>query len=326
MSSIPSGVSSQPLASVAVITYNQERFISYTLESILAQKTDFSFEIIIGEDCSTDDTLNVCKSYESKFPGVIKVLHSVKNLGMFDNYFRTVSACSGKYIAQCAGDDFWHDPLKLQSQVDYLGSNESFGLVYSNYCILNDKDNTSVHDVLENDVHQNTTSTLLLYGNRIPALTVCFRKEIFEKIISPSEIKSYSSMEDYPMWLEFAFNSKIGYQNKSTATYRILENSLSHQKNKTKEFLFYKNVIEISEYFMNKYSVDTILARDILYRNLNTQLENSVAFQNHELARYCYNRLKKEFGDKTGFKHRSAVFASRNLVFKRLAKIVNKFS
>ena len=109
----------KPLVSIASITYNHEKFIAQAIDSFLMQETDFDFEIIIGEDCSTDDTLKIIKEYKAKYPDIIKLITSESNVGMMTNFIRTLEACSGKYIALCEGDDYWTDTLKLQKQVNF---------------------------------------------------------------------------------------------------------------------------------------------------------------------------------------------------------------
>ena len=105
------------LISVVVCTYNQEDTIARTLDSILMQQCHVPYEIIIGEDCSTDHTRDICKSYAEKHPNVIRLIANKQNKGVLDNYFDCLLAAQGKYIADCAGDDFWTDPLKLEKEV-----------------------------------------------------------------------------------------------------------------------------------------------------------------------------------------------------------------
>jgi glycosyltransferase involved in cell wall biosynthesis len=116
----------KPLLSVACITYNHRDFIEESLESFLMQETDFPFEILIGEDCSTDGTREIAFDYEKKHQGKIKVITSEHNVGRVTNILRVKDASQGKYIALCEGDDYWSDPLKLQKQVDFLEKNEEF--------------------------------------------------------------------------------------------------------------------------------------------------------------------------------------------------------
>lgn len=96
----------RPEVSVITVTYNQAGTIARTLDSILAQECDFDYEIVIGEDCSTDDTLDICRRYAAAHPDKIRLLHNTVNKGIIDNYFDCIMECRGKYIADCPGDDY----------------------------------------------------------------------------------------------------------------------------------------------------------------------------------------------------------------------------
>ena len=108
-----------PKVSVLMITYNQERYISQAIESVLSQQTDFSYEIVVGEDFSTDNTREVCREYQQRYPDKIRLLERDKNLGMAGNFLSTFKECNGQYLAVLEGDDYWVNPHKLQSQVDF---------------------------------------------------------------------------------------------------------------------------------------------------------------------------------------------------------------
>ena len=122
----------QPLVSVRVITFNHEKYIRDCLEGILMQKTDFQFEAVIGEDCSTDQTREIVTGYAEKYPDKIRMILSESNAGAYENIFRVQKACRGKYQAFCDGDDYWTDPLKLQKQADFLESHPDFTLCFHN--------------------------------------------------------------------------------------------------------------------------------------------------------------------------------------------------
>jgi len=114
--------------SVCMITYNHEQFIAEAINGIISQKTNFTFELIIGDDCSTDKTREIIKTYQDKFPNKIRALLPGKNLGMMPNFVATLSACKGDYIALCEGDDYWTDPDKLQKQFDFMRANTTYSL------------------------------------------------------------------------------------------------------------------------------------------------------------------------------------------------------
>lgn len=130
------------MVSVCMITYNHEKYIRQAIEGVLMQKINFSVELIIGEDCSTDATREICLEYKNKFPNVIKLLLPSHNLGAHENFFQTLSNSSGKYIALCEGDDYWTDPYKLQKQVNFLEKNPAFSLCFHNAIVKNLQNNT----------------------------------------------------------------------------------------------------------------------------------------------------------------------------------------
>ncbi|MET4106057.1 glycosyltransferase [Hymenobacter sp. UYP22] len=106
--------------SVCCITYNQEAFLAQAIESVLLQQTAFDVELIIGEDYSTDNTLQIALDYQMRYPDRIRVLLPEHNQGVMKNLMATMDACSGTYIAFLEGDDYWTDPHKLQRQVEAL--------------------------------------------------------------------------------------------------------------------------------------------------------------------------------------------------------------
>ncbi len=117
------GSASEPLVSICCITYNHGPYIRSALDSFLSQKTDFSYEILIHDDASTDDTAEIIREYQARYPEMIRPILRREN-----QYSRGISNISvfnfprvrGKYIAMCEGDDYWTDSGKLQAQVDYL--------------------------------------------------------------------------------------------------------------------------------------------------------------------------------------------------------------
>lgn len=140
---VPSEVREDPLVSVKVLAYNHAPFIRRCLEGILAQKTEFSYEIVIGEDESTDGTREICMEYAKRFPKKIRLFlgHRENNIkfygratGMFNSYYINFST-HGKYIAACEGDDEWTDPLKLQKQISFLEEHPKCSVICGGYTI-----------------------------------------------------------------------------------------------------------------------------------------------------------------------------------------------
>ncbi|MFN8348266.1 MAG: glycosyltransferase family 2 protein [Spirosomataceae bacterium] len=134
--------------SVVILTYNQKNFIGKAIESALAQQTDFDFEILVGDDCSTDGAQEVIQSYQDNYPNKVKaVLHSV-NLGQngLFNTIETLKSAKGSYIAPMDGDDYWTDPKKLQKQVDFMEAHPDFSACFHN-ALVTYEDGTSAHEL-----------------------------------------------------------------------------------------------------------------------------------------------------------------------------------
>lgn len=127
----------KPVVSVDMITYNHEPYIRQAIEGVMMQKTDFEFELVIGEDCSTDRTREICFEYQKRYPDKIRVLWCDHNLyrnphPAGGNSARNRAHCRGEFIAFCEGDDYWTDPLKLQKQVDVMRKHPNVGLCFTN--------------------------------------------------------------------------------------------------------------------------------------------------------------------------------------------------
>lgn len=122
----------EPLVSVRILAYNHEKYITRAIESVLNQKCDFLYEILIGEDCSTDSTRLICLEYQKKYPDIIKLILNDNNIGLIKNYVNVTNEARGKYIACCAGDDYWCDDYKLTKQVDFLEKNSDYSMCFTN--------------------------------------------------------------------------------------------------------------------------------------------------------------------------------------------------
>ena len=127
-----------PLVSVVMIVYNQKDTFCRAIDSVLAQKCDFPFEILIGDDASTDGTAEIVKEYAKKNAN-IKVFCRTQNLGVTRNAYELIKVAEGKYIASCEGDDFWCDENKLQKQIDFLESHLDYVGCSHNVNIVNEK-------------------------------------------------------------------------------------------------------------------------------------------------------------------------------------------
>ncbi|NJB81741.1 glycosyltransferase [Wenyingzhuangia aestuarii] len=202
--------------SVFMLVYNQEQYIEQTILSVLNQKTSFPFNLVIGEDCSTDNTLRIIKTLKNKYPHKIKLLKSKNNIGLIHNFVRTVKECDGEYIAICDGDDYWIDEYKLQKQVKFLEENKDHSIVFTNK-----KNLFSDGNLIESKDEKPETSDFkdLIKGNYIASVTVLFRNKI-RNLTIPEWFLKYP-YGDWPLYLLIINDgSKIKYLNEYTAIYR----------------------------------------------------------------------------------------------------------
>jgi glycosyltransferase involved in cell wall biosynthesis len=123
-------MSSNVKLSICTITYNQHQFVRQTLDSILSQKTDFEYEIVVGDDASTDGTREIIQEYQRAWPKRIKPILREKNVGMQKNGVDVIENCRGEYIAFLEGDDYWTDPNKIQLQIEYLDKHSGCSFVH----------------------------------------------------------------------------------------------------------------------------------------------------------------------------------------------------
>ncbi|AOM80569.1 family 2 glycosyl transferase [Pedobacter steynii] len=130
------------MVSVCCITYNHEQYIAEALDSFLMQKTGFEFEILVGEDCSTDATRSVIREYAVRYPERIKLIAHPENIGAIRNQVDVITRARGKYIALCDGDDFWTDPEKLQKQVDFLETNPEYVICCHHTRVIDENEET----------------------------------------------------------------------------------------------------------------------------------------------------------------------------------------
>ena len=113
----------KPLLTVCCVAYNHAPYIRQALDSVLMQKTDFPFEILIHDDCSTDGTTEIIREYEEKYPDIIKLIYETEN--QYSKGIKIIRDCmgpsiQGKYVALLECDDYWTDPKKLQVQISYM--------------------------------------------------------------------------------------------------------------------------------------------------------------------------------------------------------------
>jgi glycosyltransferase involved in cell wall biosynthesis len=252
--------------SVCLITFNHERFIAQAIESVLLQSVDFNYEIVIGEDFSSDKTRDIVIDYQKQYPDKIRLILPEENLGYYGQkiFVQTVQACGGEYIAILDGDDYWTTPNKLQQQVDFLDSRPECAICFHD--VMTIFDDIAAPPRKYNDFEPNQFSELkhILKSNFIPTCSTLYRRGLF------SEFPDWYCNIVCGDWVLHVLNArhgKIGYINQSMGVYRVHSKGLFSGMRKIQQ---QKEVIKcyklLNEYFEFEYN--HLIKSEEIYRQL----------------------------------------------------------
>lgn len=206
--------------SVSMITYNHEKFIAQAVESVLMQQTNFDYELVIGEDCSTDKTREILLDYQKKYPDKIRLFARERNVGMRQNGHLTRSACTGQYMAFLEGDDYWTDPHKLQKQADYLDAHPECAYCCHRVAVLYDgkeDDSFGAYWPKGDQAEINGFVEVLTGACEVPNCSVMIRREL-QTSMPDWFIKM--PIGDYPMFCLCAQHGTVYYSSEVMAVYR----------------------------------------------------------------------------------------------------------
>lgn len=270
--------------SVCMITYNHEKYIAQAVESALMQKTDFDYEIVIGEDCSKDNTRQILIEYQLKYPQKIKLLLNDENIGMNQNFMQTLKTCRGEYIAILDGDDYWTSPQKLQMQVDYLEKNCDLTICFHKVKIL--KNGKLINDYITKVPAEETTIIDLANSNYIHTVSCVFKNNLFGEF--PDWFK-LCPVADYVVHLLNAQYGKIKYIDKEMAVYRIHEGGTWINKNRRDMLEGWIVMLEnLIDYFRNNTELQERLINSHAKRCIklsNIYLQEKEQVKSHEILK-----------------------------------------
>ena len=239
----------EPLLSIHCMVYNHEPYLRQCLDGFVMQRTDFPFEAIVHDDCSTDNSAAIIREYAEKYPDIIKPILEEENqyrkIGFSGIDQIMFANTRGKYIAVCEGDDYWTDPNKLQMQVDYMESHPQCGLIYTQA----EQYNQETGDFTLGWAKPSDFESLIQSESPIITLTVCYRKKLMDDYYSIVQPKTDWLMSDYPKWLYIASKNEIIFSPMIMGVYRSLPESASHSNDIKKELRFSLNAFAIRRYF-----------------------------------------------------------------------------
>jgi glycosyltransferase involved in cell wall biosynthesis len=207
--------------SVWITAYNHEQFITQAIESVLMQQTTFTYEVVIGEDCSTDGTRDIVLNYKAQYPNKIRLLLPETNLGMIPMTKASYALCTGRYIAWLDGDDYWTDPHKLQQQVEFLEAHPTFSLCF--HKVLYQSDAYGLKGESDDPAHAGINNTLstkdfIQIVNPVNAVSVVHRN------VLGTALPNWLFTLPYPDWGFYLALSQYGnakYLPQPMGVYRI---------------------------------------------------------------------------------------------------------
>ena len=219
------------IVSVIIPSYNRANTVGQTIDSILAQQCDFPIEIIIGDDCSTDNARKVLQEYQQKYPEIIQLILHEKNIGLAANWATCVKQCRGKYICNCDNDDYWHNPEKLKIQVEYMEANPN-----ENVIITNHRNHHRVTGVITEEEAWIDRSIPLQQAfftgkQRFCNATIMYRTDFLKKHLNLDDyIKYQFTLQDWNTWIILSAYTDFQILPVSTATFGIETESITRPK------------------------------------------------------------------------------------------------
>jgi len=246
--------------SVRLMTYMHETFIKEAMDGIMMQKTDFKIEVVVGDDFSTDRTLDIIKSYQNTDQIHIKILdrqngdaywQKRQKLGRLYNFINIIENCTGKYVALLDGDDYWTDPFKLQKQVDFLEQNPTFSMCGAvAQCLkMGDTEKEFDNAFLSNRKEILQTEDFLS-GYPVHTATVLFRTSMIKL---PDWMLNVSN-GDLVLFSLLAEKGPVGFINEKMSVYRITGYGVWSSMSLVKRYYAFQNTSNyLNKHFKKKY-------------------------------------------------------------------------
>ncbi len=236
--------------SVIVATYRQEKYIAEALDSILAQKCNFEYEVLVGDDASPDGTGEIVRRYGKEHPERIKAIVREKNVGAFKNFKDLYSRAQGEYLAFLEGDDYWLDECKLQKQVDFLDAHSDFVASFGNCIVVDENDvrNEEIEKWIpwaeDNEYYPVDFENYKMPGQ---TATVMYRKSALDKLLADVK-KDWRLMPKVPVVDRFLVlgmlsKGRIGICSDVFAAYRYVLNKESGSWSSKHDGFSFKNVL-----------------------------------------------------------------------------------
>lgn len=219
--------------SVIVPSYNRADTLSETLDSILAQQVNAELEIIIGDDCSTDNARDVILGYHRLHPETVRYFFWKENLGLGSNWLSCLKQCTGDYVCNCDNDDYWHNPQKLQLQLDYMEEHPEVDMCHTDYRTKNRITGVVKEIVCHSVALEGEDQQMAVMNGHFVCCnaTVMYRKEALAKYLPVDDmISRHFTLQDFPVWMILAAHAPFGEIHVSTVTWGMETDSITRPK------------------------------------------------------------------------------------------------
>lgn len=227
---------------VVLLTYNHEKTLARTFDSILEQKTDFDFDIFVLEDCSIDKTADICREYKERYPEKIKLLLNEKNLGVTENFKQGLINVKSKYFAFLEGDDYWCNENKLQKQLVALEQNPDCVFCGHNTLV---KDNVTKREQLYIDDAKRPLKTKYSMKDRF---SVHPSSRVYRNIIDMTNLPSFLVLDSH-FYILYMTKGNLYYINEVMSVYNVTGKGFWSGKTRKRQKLGVLN----SRYKANKF-------------------------------------------------------------------------
>ncbi|MBY5005382.1 glycosyltransferase [Streptococcus suis] len=239
--------------SVICTSYNYEQYISVALDSILKQKTNFTFEVIVVDDCSTDSSRTILETYQEQYPTYIRLFFNEKNKGLTRTWIDICKEARGKYIARCDADDYWIDEYKLQKQYDLLESDETLLWSNTSFNIVDENNQVLAKDVFRNGpiAYANTYEKMLATKGMTLTSSWMVDTKLMQEV---NQVIDPNSVDDgFPMQLEFFQKTKLAFVDEACVAYRMTSNSDSRPVSEEKMLHRINGLLKTQLEYLAKY-------------------------------------------------------------------------
>ena len=283
-----------PLVSICCITYNHERYIKDALEGFVKQKTDFPFEIIISDDCSTDKTHDIILDYKKKHPNLFRDVSPEANLGVIENWKHVHQEAKGELIAFCEGDDYWTDQYKLQKQATFMLSHSGCGLSITDFQYQNDNDYNNLSEAAFSTLNTFQPKSFIEHlknAGYIGPMTWMYRRRVFMQ-----NIQDYNNIKDgtLALALDLFGSSEVAYLPDVTAVYRTHSSSAANPNSALKRLEYIKGVYNIQIMYAKKYKCNQETIDNIQMQNYFTSMLLAIECSDQafieEAKQFCFNK------------------------------------